>query len=128
MRVYIASFFDTRARLYPIRAMLREMGYVVTSTWLDETPSVAEEDMVSYFASCAQRDWEDLRSSDLLIIDTSDETPRGGREVELGLALAWRKKVFRVGPPRNVFHYFLRGFKTWDDMLAYLKSYDAAPN
>ena len=56
----------------------------------------------------AAEDYYDLREADTVISFT--EAPRvmlntrGGRHVEYGMALAWRKRLIVIGPRENVFH------------------------
>ncbi len=115
---YIASFFDTRARLLPVRETLSRLGLEVTSRWLDEPSGVTT---AAEFKKCAYRDIEDIKRARFLIIDTLDVTPRGGREVELGYALAWGKPIMLVGPKRNVFHELAgKHFLTWDEALTHI--------
>ena len=131
-RIYIAGFYDTRARLRPYRDALNAMGYKVLSTWMDEmetneTYTVAGEGKImlearkgdlTYFAV---RDITEIKSADLFIIDTLDETPRGGREVEFGIALTRHIPRYMVGPIRNVFHYLAAAhFDTWEELLGFL--------
>lgn len=128
--VYLASYFDTRSRLLPIRDALTRSGLVITSRWLDEphqatgaatlneavaaSTTFKHSDLMEY----AERDYNDIYDSDVLVLDTLDITPRGGREVEFGLALAWYKPCYVVGPERNVFHKMAFGrWDTWDEAL-----------
>ena len=116
MNIYIASFFDTRARLFPIRNQLTAQGHRVVSQWLDAPLGTASQDGQR---AEAIRDLDDLLKAQLLILDTLDENHRGGREVEWGLALsrmALRRWI--VGPSRNVFHVLTqRQFATWEECL-----------
>ena len=127
VKIYIASYFNTKARLLPIRDQLNAMGYHVISTWLDEPTTnnthpflpPSEADSVRY----AIRDYQEIQDCDLLICDTFDETLRGGREVELGYALGKMKQVYVVGPRRNVFHFTVRHFDTWEACIEFLKDF-----
>lgn len=139
LRIYIAGFFDTRERLYPVRDTLNTMGHEVTSTWLDEqqndkapgevSKTIAEA-MKKYegttsadYLGYAVRDLADIDRSDLVAVDTADITPRGGREVEVGYALGTGKHVVVVGPQRNVFHMLaVEVFPTWEDAYNYFRS------
>ena len=118
--IYIASFFDTRSRLYPHRDRLIALGYPVMARWLDEL--VMATDVAStegYLRGCAVRDLEDIEHASWFVIDTLDETPRGGREVELGVALSlqqkWDMRIIVIGPYRNVFHRLADAhYDTWE--------------
>ena len=120
--IYIASFFDTRSRLYPHRDRLIALGYPVIARWLDEpvtaTYAASTED---YLRGCAVRDIKDIEHSSWFVLDTLDETPRGGREVELGVALMLRSlrgrgmRIMAIGPYRNVFHRLTDAhYDTWE--------------
>lgn len=121
-RLYLASFFDTRERLYPIRDQLQTFGYEVTSRWLDEVPGAAfATSSAEYLRACAVRGLEDIKRSNGFILDTFDTSPRGGQEVEWGLALSrMEMQRFVVGPIRNVFHHLAQQrFETWEEALAW---------
>ena len=123
MKIYMAGFFDTRARLRPIRDRLRAQGAVVLSSWLDEEGVTYQTVDDAYKTSCALRDLEEVQACDILILDTLDESSRGGREVEYGYALGKMKQVWVVGPLRNVFHYVAaKHFSSWDEVMAWLAS------
>lgn len=122
-RIYIASFFDTRQRLRPVRDELWKMGYEVTSTWLDETAKPAGMSIQEFFKKLAIKDVAEIQKADILIVDTFDVTPRGGREVEYGVALGQfqSKLLFVVGPKRNIFHELAdHQFNGWEECLDYL--------
>ena len=121
MKIYVASFFDTRARLAEPVTHLREMGHEVTSRWLQELPSAAYNTASeAYLLGCAVVDLTDIDSSDAFILDTIDETPRGGREVEYGLALSLKLPTFVVGPYRNVFHRLATAhYASWGEALSF---------
>ena len=127
MKIYIASFFDTKDRILPYVAKIRDMGYPqnpryyeLTSTWLNETHTgELSEGMKNWYG---YRDLRELDYSDLLIIDTFDETPRGGREVEMGYCMGRGIHVWVVGPMRNVFHRLADiKFASWDEVLKVLE-------
>ena len=128
--VYIASTFESQSRLRPMRAALVELGYLVTSTWLDEettappdpskalsTPGLTEEVAYGY----AIRDLREILEANMLIVDTLETNPRGGREYESGFAHANGRTIFVVGPVRNVFHTLHKRFGNWDEALTYFK-------
>ena len=134
MNIYVASYFNTRARLYPIVREIRGLGHTVTSSWLDEPRGDRGPDAQTKtsdytpdeLAGFARRDLREIRESDLIIVDTFDETPRGGREVELGYMMHQLGSYsWQVGPRRNVFHYIVdRHFETWEEVLDALRKTD----
>ncbi len=122
-RLYLAGYFDTRARLLPWRDALRAQGYEVTSRWLDESKDVTYATVdEAYRLACALRDCDDVRHAEALIVDTFDVSERGGREFEAGLAYALGIPLFIVGPFRNVFHRLaLRHFEDWEACLRFFR-------
>ena len=127
-KIYIASKFSSRYRMRPIKFKLQKMGFTVLSDWIDNNPldetlggdydSIGNHPDASH--DIAQRDIEQVQACDIFIIDTQDESPTGGRECELGVALLSGKPyIFRVGPIRNVFHAHksVKPFKSWEDLL-----------
>jgi nucleoside 2-deoxyribosyltransferase len=129
MKIYIASFFDTRERLRPFRDELWKLGHEVVSTWLDEVARPKEMSKQEFNRKLAIKDLAEIKSADLLILDTFDITPRGGREVEFGFALGQfqSKLLWIVGPNRNVFHELADDFfPSWDNVIGKLKAiYDS---
>ena len=128
MKVYIASKFSSRYRMRPIKFKLQQLGFHVLSDWIDNNPldetiggdydSIPDHLDASH--EIAQRDIEQVLECDIFIIDTQDMSSTGGRECELGVALAYSKPyIFRVGPIRNVFHAHkhIKPFKSWEDLL-----------
>lgn len=120
MRCYIAGKYTAQDRLRIERDRLRALGHYVSSNWMDQpekTYAVTPERAISE----AYRDIEEIRDADTLIIDTLDESNTGGREVELGCALAWGHKIVRIGPERNIFHSLAPAtFPDWESFLACL--------
>jgi hypothetical protein len=123
-KIYIASFFNTRQRLRQYRDELWKLGYEITSTWLDETAKPHGMTLHEFFRKLAIKDIAEIYRADILIIDTIDITPRGGREVEFGIAVGefQNKLLFLVGPKRNIFHELAdRVFDSWDECLWFMK-------
>ncbi len=72
----------------------------------------------------AHFDLVEIKGVDMFILDTLDESPTGGREVELGYFLAspMNKPFWRVGPIRNIFHSMAdMEFETWDEVRKKLR-------
>ena len=127
MKIYIASFFDTRERLRPYKDRLWKQGHEVVSSWLDEQAKPGGMDTSTFWKKLAIKDIAEVESADCVILDTLDVTPRGGREVEFGYALGGHQSKFTyiVGPVRNVFHTLAdRQFDDWDALLAYLEAHN----
>jgi hypothetical protein len=129
MQIYLAARYGRRAELHGYAATLRALGHTSTATWLEQADR-GDDDGI-HLPACwaaarawAVRDMMDLAAADCLILWT--EAPgmpwgRGGRHVELGLALAWRKDVLLIGPVENIFCTLASQiFPTWDDAVAWL--------
>jgi hypothetical protein len=120
MKVYVASFFDTRVRIRPYADALWHKGYQVVSTWLNEVAKPENITQEEFWKKLAVKDLTEVKEAELLILDTLDVTPRGGREVEFGFALGafQNKAVYLVGPVRNIFHTLVdRKFESWDALI-----------
>lgn len=107
-KIYIAAPFSRGPELRPYRDKLADLGYVVTSRWLD-----AEASQIVKYPSgnrdadaiaSASRDYQDLFFADTIISVTFPGEGRGGRHVEFGMALAWAKKLYIAGPREHIFH------------------------
>jgi hypothetical protein len=132
LKLYIAGWFGAKDRLKDVRDTIHELGVgKVVGTWLDEEVAAPADPTVAIgYGSLltprearvyALRDMVEVASADVLILDTIDVNPRGGREVEFGLALADGIAVWVVGPQRNVFHYLShRVFPTWSEAIVAL--------
>ena len=112
-KIYLASWYSRLLELCANRDKLREMGFIVTSRWLD-TEWLERDNVGSaaappeYRAEFAVKDMEDVMEADTLVFFT--EPPgaggqRGGRHVEFGIALATGKQLIIVGEPENLFHH-----------------------
>jgi len=146
VKIYLASRYSRREELCVYRTALESAGHEVTSRWLngahqiapDGTPLNAErekqfEDMsdprgAALRQSFLQEDMADVARAELVIAFTeqprADGGSRGGRHVELGLALAWQKQIFVVGPRENLFcwHPSIEQFNEWETALAELNA------
>jgi hypothetical protein len=122
VRVYFAARFGKAGELQGHRTELERLGHEVVSSWIDQNPKEDEAE----FPSLAQRDFDDIVRADTLIAFT--EPPRcgsrGGRHVELGLALGMGKRTLLVGGHReHVFHWLpqVQVFETWPEYILVLR-------
>ena len=129
-RVYLAARYSRRDEMRGYAEQLKQLGYTVDADWIfgDNTTEVAKiveaaEWSVPIVArEFAEVDYDDVWDSDAVVSFT--ETPysvtnRGGRHVEFGLALAWDKALFVVGPCENIFHTLehVRHFDEWGEAV-----------
>ncbi|MHB1762642.1 MAG: hypothetical protein ACYCS4_07885 [Acidimicrobiales bacterium] len=142
--VYLAARYSRREELCRYKTDLEAAGYQVPARWLlgehqvhgleaaravEADGPVPAEQAVLF----AEDDIEDLLGADIIVNFT--EAPRsgatrGGRHVELGVALglkrvgAGRHDIYVVGPLENVFHALpeIDGrFDTWEQCLEHLR-------
>lgn len=127
-RFYLASRYSRRQELLGVRDVIEALGGEVTSRWLNGSHQIDDQGVpigddgaalvdgpeqletkkraARLRKKFAQDDVEDLRRADVVIAFTEpprSSASRGGRHVELGLAIAWQKHVVVVGPRENVF-------------------------
>ena len=127
MKIYVSGSFTSRPKLRPVRDELWHMGHEITSTWLDEVAQPANMTHEEFYKKLALKDLAEVNAADLIIVDLSDPSTSGGRDVELGFALGRyaAKQIYLVGKPVSVFHQLAdRFFSSWDDVFKFFK--DAA--
>lgn len=117
--IYIAGKYTAQARLREMRDKFRKAGFNVSSFWLDEVETDASASPEKMEEN-ALRDVKEVKVCSTFILDTLDESATGGREVELGLALANKNAdVILVGPRRNVFHHLIgETYENWDEVMS----------
>lgn len=141
MRIYLAARYSRRVELCGYRTQLESLGHTVQAVWLNGEHQISNEgtpigekgealvegdDGSADVRSAALRrrfamdDFRDVTMCELLIAFT--EVPRscsnrGGRHVELGIALGLMKRVCIVGPRENIFCWLddVRHFDTWEE-------------
>lgn len=120
MKIYIAGKWEARARLKAVALEVTELGHEVTASWLD-TPDAAYG-LGDTEAAHAREDVRDVCRSDMLILDTLNESHTGGREFEAGLMFGLTQRVWRVGPARHIFHLLAHeAFEDWIACIKHLK-------
>lgn len=103
--VYLAAAFRRQAEMRNYAQLVRAHGCTVTSRWLTALED-APDDLDGQRVAAVQC-LEDVAAADVVIAFTEPRDSgywTGGRHVELGYALALRKRVFVLGPHENVFH------------------------
>lgn len=111
MKIYIAGRYSRRDEFREIAKQLEEMGHEVTSRWLQEDEPLNShmgDHTPDWYAKTAQIDLEDIDNAAAVLFYAEDPkvgTPRGGRHVEFGYAIAKGKFIYVVGPEENIFHY-----------------------
>lgn len=142
MRIYLAARYSRRLELCGYREELVRRGFTVTSRWLDGSHQLDnagtpigdhgeqlvetgdEERAALLREKFATDDRDDVLSADALVAFTEVPragTSRGGRHVELGIALGVGMPVTVVGPRENVFCWLpeVTHYETWPEYLAH---------
>ena len=145
MRIYLAARYGRRSELCGYRDRLEAMHQNVTSRWLngnhqigdggnpigDAGESLVEGDDGSDSPEAAAmrerfaiEDMKDVIHADMLVAFT--EPPRcapsrGGRHVELGMAIGMAKQVVVIGYRENLFCWLpdVQFFETFEDFLVW---------
>jgi hypothetical protein len=146
MKIYLAARYSRRLELCGYREQLQAAGHHVTSRWLNGSHQISDagiplgdageslvecdsgvdsQEAARLRARFAVEDFVDVRNAELLIAFT--EPPRsgptrGGRHVELGLAIGMAKPVIIVGHRENIFCWLppVGFFPTWGACIAAL--------
>ncbi len=127
MKIYLAARFSRQLELRGYADQIRTLGHGVTSRWLgQDDESTYEELTPEGCRKCGEHDVEDVERAHILISFTEPvgipNTSRGGRHVELGIAIGQRKLIYAVGPKENVFHWLqvIQWFETFEECLAHI--------
>lgn len=123
MKIYLAARYSRRDEMRKIAATLVEYGHQITSCWITTTWGEPERKAMwggstdanlpappEHREEYAVKDLDDVMDADCVINFT--EAPgaggRGGRHVEMGVALATRKRTIVIGFRENIFHHYQR--------------------
>jgi hypothetical protein len=134
VKIYLAARYGRHLELQGYAKALTDLGHVITSRWIWGRHQVPDDglDPLENAASeqFAKEDWIDLSAADLCLSFTEPmRTPsRGGRHVEFGIALAWMRRVWIVGPREHVFHCLegVKRFETFEDIRVALAAEQGA--
>lgn len=127
---YLAARFGRRDELNKYRADLEGHGHIVTSRWLTQRQKLdlrvhnyTSEERLNF----ALQDYEDVMRASRFIAFTENPSEeetvpggkRGGRHVELGLALAAHKIIYVVGFRENVFCHLpsIQFYETFEKLM-----------
>lgn len=111
MKIYLAARYSRREELCGYRTQLEALGHTVTGRWLNGNHQIDDQGL-SVEAKRSERerfateDRDDVLAAEMLIAFTEEprsSNSRGGRHVELGIALGRGMRVAIVGPRENVF-------------------------
>lgn len=142
-QIYLAGRYSRRLELNEYRDQLRALGFLVQARWLDGghqldnagvpigengealVESGQSERAAALRAQFAADDWDDATSAEIQINFTEaprSSANRGGRHVELGIALSRGQRVIVVGHRENIFHWLpeIEFHPTWEEAKASL--------
>ncbi len=106
MKLYVSGTLTLMKKRREDAAVLRGHGFDVTSNWLYEPElRVSDPDHEEWeLRARANDDVEDITRADAIVLFTEGKSTSGGRDVEFGIALALRKRLFVIDGGYNVFH------------------------
>lgn len=120
MKIFLGGSFNNRGFLRMQRVELQRLGHTVLASWLDSA-TFSNTDARLFQAQATLDAWE-LAKADLALIDVREPSSSGGFESEVGMALAYPKPLWIIGPPRNIYHYqadvIIKDWPTAFDLLA----------
>ena len=126
MRVYLAARYSRKKEIKALIPILLEHNILTTSRWLEETNSETahlDEFTPTFGRNTAGIALDDSANSDAFVFFSEDPkigTPRGGRHVEFGYALARGKRLIAIGGQENIFH-FLPEIVHYSDIDSFLE-------
>jgi len=109
IQVYIAASFPRKDEAIKLARDILEISDIrggfpfdCASRWLSiEQAGYGQGKVDTRFAKI---DMADVSRCDIFVELSGDDKSHGGRSTELGMAIAWGKKVFVYGPYEQVFH------------------------
>ena len=111
-RFYLAARYSRRDSIRELIPAFRRVGLDLQARWLHGTHTIAAgADEVGANAQgrdFARDDYEDVTAARFMVAYNPEEdyrTGRGGRHVELGIALAQGKPILLAGGRENIFHW-----------------------
>jgi hypothetical protein len=108
--IYLSSCSARQAELRQVAGELEDLGCKVVSSWLWMEGVDLRDHRTA--AATAERNLADLQRATMLIAFSGGpdgaESGRGGRHVELGIAIARGLDVVLVGEREHIFHYGTR--------------------
>jgi hypothetical protein len=121
-RIYLAGKWEEAATIKQYADELRLLGHTITMPWF-ETHVLGQEDLTQ----SAIEDDEGVKTADYAIFIFEKPLSYGGAYTELGLAIAYGRRVFVVGHAgdKNIFtnHPSVKRAETWTEAKQKLDHY-----
>lgn len=125
-KIYLAAAYSESESMLGVRDVLQVLGHEVTSRWIDTAKhhpyplgpeTLTDEPVLGRLH--AKADMEDVRAADWVIVFTTVPSTSGGFHTEVGMALAWGKKITIVGPRCNVFQCVpdIEHHRSWSQLV-----------
>lgn len=110
LKTYLAARYSRWQEMRQVAERLEAMGHMITSRWVQGQHQCNDDQLLNspeWAIKIANDDLEDLWKADQLILFTDPirTATRGGKQVELGYAMALGLKIYIVGEPENVFQH-----------------------
>ncbi len=119
MNIYIASSWVNRYKLREVREQLSKYGHEVTSQWINVGGKVDDHSQDQLEA--AKMDIDDIISADILIVDASLPSSRGGYIFEAGFAHGRNIDVVVVGKHPCTFFNLFPHYVDWKALMVDVK-------
>lgn len=133
LTMYVAADYRRQGEARTLlESVHRELGIQPLCRWaMEGEPGEGMGGAVqdkAFALAAAKMDLEDVYQADVFVQLTTGELCRGGRQVELGFALANGKPILVVGPPEHVFHHHdtIDHVETFGEVVAWLRGYARA--
>lgn len=118
MKVYVAAKFEDAERVREVYVKLRAVGCEITHDWTAEsTEKMSGPEGDKYRTECAFNDYKGVKKANAVLVINHDRLFGGA--AEMGMALAWGKKVFVVDSKAryNIFFSLPNGMITMVDSI-----------
>ena len=128
MKFYLAGRYQDKETIGSFAKSLSKIGHEITATWMYEPydPNILQSQLsLQENRICGIKDLKEISECEELIFFSENEitpTPRNGRHVEFGYALALGKRINVIGPRENIFHYLtqIHLYETKDEFVEHL--------
>ena len=122
MKMYFASCYSDKEMLLKYAEELEsKTSDKVISSWLrdKEGDGFGETTDVKRLAKEALKDRVDVLYCDMIVVFTHEAPTKGGRYVEMGMAIASGKSISIIGPRSNVFAFLpeVTQYHNWEEFL-----------
>jgi len=117
MKIYIAASYPRYNEAQELGKKLEELEFEVVSYWHQGKEKIADYQS----GQRAIRDLSAVQQCDLFIELIGDEKSKGGRHCELGLAIAWNKKIILIGEKDNCIFTHLPWLPRMKNMAEFLR-------